>query len=97
MIAGRRLGASYRQKFGRIVGSILGILTSFIIIIYGLGWISYPYVNCFQAQLPPGTGTEHFERCVLGVKAVDESLQPIPWSGDSGVISTLEGFAWPYF
>ena len=37
------------------------------------------YVDCFQAPLPPGTNIGHFERCVLGIEAVDENGQPIPW------------------
>jgi uncharacterized protein len=97
MIARTQPAPKHRRTLGDIVGIVCGTLVFFVATIFILGWASYPYVNCFQAKLPPKTNIGHFERCVLGVQAVDENLQPIPWDGEGGVVTTLQGLAWPYF
>lgn len=55
------------------------IVVMFLFAAVGLIVIKIKYVDCFQAPLPPGTHIGHFEGCVLGIEAVDENGQPIPW------------------
>jgi hypothetical protein len=66
----------HRRTFGEIAAMIVGIF-----FVAAVVWvvIKIKYVDCFNAPLPPGTNIGHFERCVIGIEAVDENGQPIPW------------------
>jgi uncharacterized protein YbaA (DUF1428 family) len=43
-------------------------------------FVKLRYVDCFEAELPPGTHIYHFERCIIGVQAADENGRVIPWN-----------------
>jgi hypothetical protein len=73
----KRIRPKTRLSLREIALGILGLLFLGAIAAGMLLFFVADYVNCFNATLPAGTGIGHFERCVLGIREVDESLQRI--------------------
>jgi hypothetical protein len=71
-----KAGPKHHRRFGEIVGMVVGMIFFGAVV---LMLIKIKYIDCFQANLPPGTNIGHFERCVLGIQAADKNGQPIPW------------------